>query len=146
MLALRCRAMSKYHLKPFGKTPKFNKKWTPPDAKWLKFHVGATLPRNVKINLAGRPLTPARFFDLAYSEGRGSWNWKTGPAWTVIQVAAAFSPRLDFTFDTFQSFPFVFHRLSFLCLSLCGYVGILRFGILLLSVSISFVPSPEFVP
>ena len=74
----------------------------------VDFFISVTLPRNVKINLAGRPLTPARFFDLAYSEGRGSWIWKTGPAWTVIQVAAAFSPRLDLTFDTFQSFPLFF--------------------------------------
>ena len=58
--------------------------------------------------LAGRPLPWLDFLTLLYSEGRGSWIWKTGPAWTVIQVAAAFCPRLDFTFDTFQSFPLFF--------------------------------------
>ena len=37
------------HLKPFPEIQKFHEKWTPPEAKWSKLFVGATLPRNVKI-------------------------------------------------------------------------------------------------
>ena len=69
------------------------------------------------INLAGRPLTPARFFDLAYGEAREvcSCSWKSGPVWTVIQFVIAYGLRLHFTFDAFQSPPLFF--IGFLVLS-----------------------------
>ena len=73
----------------------------------------ALILKSGEINLAGRPLTPARFFDLACSDGSVCLcRWKSGPAPTFKPCLQLQGSRILLAFQS------RFSRFLFACLAL----------------------------